>query len=240
MDRLKEFNFHAQIRPDKLTVFTAPEVKGGPDVERVRIEGWASTAGMDRDLEVVEPDAVAGGISNFMKNPVLLYMHNPKQPIGAVTSMKIEPDAGFWIEAILSAANDVSNIVTKIKEGILRAFSIGFRALDGKLVGEIWHITKMDLWEVSIVSIPANADALFSLAKGIKWGSDLVVPAFEIERIVSEKLAELNHQRGEGVEETAPAYANLERVLKGMRDENQRAAIDRLTGSIKELKKTAS
>ena len=222
----KDFQFHAQIQPDKITVLKGAGEDGD---DLVRIEGWASTKGIDRDSEIVEPDAILGGISNFLKNPVLLFSHDPSRPIGKVTDISVKPEEGFWIEAVLSAAGDVKDIVTKIKEGVLRAFSIGFRALDGKLAGDVWHITELELWEVSIVSIPANADALFSMAKGLKYGSDLYVPMPKIEEMIEEKVKSLTQKAAEPVnpqpgkgnpeEAAAPQYANLVKLLDEQRGE---------------------
>ena len=215
----KQFKFHAQIQPDKITVLKGADAAG----DLVRIEGWSSTAGTDRDKDVIQPEVIANGITNFMKNPILLYMHDPTKPIGRVTKMEVRPKEGFWIEAVLSAASDVKDIVTKIQEGILRAFSIGFKLIDGKPTGDVFNITDMELWEVSVVSIPANADALFSMAKGMKWGSDLVVSELEIERIVDEKAKSLtnksdeviNPEPGKGNPEEAavPEYAHLLKLL---------------------------
>ena len=236
MDKVKEIRFHAQIRQDKVTLFSLPEVKDGPIVERVGIEGWASTAGMDRDNEVVEPSAISAGVDAFMRNPVVLYMHNAAMPVGKVTDMEVDPVAGFFVKAMLSAAKDVADIATKVREGILRAFSIGFRALDGKSIGDVWHITKLELYEISIVSIPSNRESLFSMAKGFRWGTDLVVPPLEIDRVVEEKIKALNLQPGAVVKDVVPEYENLQRILREGKDAASRTAVDRIDGILKNLK----
>jgi len=152
------------------------------------IEGWASTKDLDRQDEVVEPTAFAAGIDGFLKNPILLYMHDWERPIGKVIEAKIDPVEGFWIKAIISKADDVRDIATKIKEGILRAFSIGFRVADGGIdvIDGIRHIKLLELYEISIVTIPANSEALFSIAKALQHGTDMYVPYDDLVRDVQE------------------------------------------------------
>lgn len=171
--------FHAKVI--KTATRKAPD--GG-----LFIEGWASTKEVDRDGDIVEPAGFAEAIKYFMENPVLLYMHSMWEPCGKVVEMTIDPEAGFWIKAYISAANDCEHIRTKIREEILKAFSVGFWPLDGKLVGDVWHVTKFELWEVSIVSIPANRQALFSVAKALTFGTDLFGP--EVETKVVTKLSD--------------------------------------------------
>lgn len=167
-DKAKQFEFHAEIQ--KKTMAN----------DNLIIEGWASTRDLDRDIEVVEPGAIASGIDAFMKNPILLYMHDIYNPIGKILNLSIKPIEGFWIKAMLSKAEDVKDVVIKIQEGIIKAFSIGFRELDGKLLEDIWHIIALELYEVSVVSIPSNREALFNVAKGFQWGSDVVVPMSQL------------------------------------------------------------
>ena len=84
--------------------------------------------------------------------------------------------------------------IIKVKEGILSAFSIGFRMLEDEIVDEIRHITKLELYEVSIVSIPANREALFDISKGLKYGTDIVVPEYVLEDKIKEVMEEYNLQ----------------------------------------------
>jgi len=112
-----------------------------------------------------------------MNNSVLLYMHSHFNPVGKIVEMLADPEKGFWIKAYISAAPDVESVRVKIQEGILKAFSVGFIPLDGKMINDIWNWIKFELLEVSVVSVGSNRQALFSLAKALQWGSDLYAPA---------------------------------------------------------------
>jgi HK97 family phage prohead protease len=54
-----------------------------------------------------------------------------------------------------------------VKEGILGAFSVGFRVKDADYLSETdgLKIKDAELFEVSVVSVPCNQAATFSLAK---------------------------------------------------------------------------
>jgi HK97 family phage prohead protease len=132
----------------------------------VLIRGMASTNDVDRVGDVISPQAWAkGGLSNFEKNPIILYNHNHDTPIGRATELKIT-DNGLEMKAFISKSAP-NNIAQLIKEGILSTFSVGFRVKDADYVKETdgLLIKDAELFEVSVVSIPCNQAASFSIAK---------------------------------------------------------------------------
>jgi len=139
-----------------------------------RIEGYASTRDLDRTGEIVEPGAFADSLTEFMANPVLTYMHDWSNPIGKVVEARID-EVGLFIRAEISETAE--KVWKLIREGILRAFSIGYEVVEEKVVGGINHILRLRLYEVAVVSIPANRRALFSVSKGLSMGNDLVEEA---------------------------------------------------------------
>ena len=160
--------------------------------DRLFIEGYASTPSVDRDDEIIDPIAFRDGIAAYMKNPILLFMHSPYEPVGGVISMDVDDAAGFYIKAFLSKADRVKDYATMVKERILRAFSVGFRPLNASAIEDGKRkITELELWEVSIVSIPSNRDALFSVAKALKWGNDIVVPQDKLLESLTSKIVTL-------------------------------------------------
>jgi HK97 family phage prohead protease len=131
----------------------------------VNIKGYASTNDTDRAGDVIKKEAwEKGGLENFGNNPIILFNHDYNKPIGRATSLETD-DKGLKITANLSkSAGDVTNLV---KEGILRAFSVGFRVKDADYMeeGDGYLIKDAELFEVSVVSVPANQAATFSVAK---------------------------------------------------------------------------
>lgn len=136
-----------------------------------QIEGYASTRDLDRTGEIIEPGAFADSLKDFMANPVLTYMHDWSNPIGKVSDARID-DVGLFIRAEISET--AQKVWKLIEEGILRAFSIGYEVVEEKIIDGVNHILKLRLYEVAVVSIPANRRALFSVSKALEAGNDLV------------------------------------------------------------------
>jgi HK97 family phage prohead protease len=141
---------------------TELEVKAVGDNE---IEIVGSTATRDRDDEVIVADGI--DLRNYKKNPVVLPAHDYWQPaIGRAKSVKLENGKlKFRIEFPEEGVNPVADIYRKLyKSGFMKASSIGF-------IPKEWNLgkgdkdprrtfTKTELLEISLVSVPANPQAL--------------------------------------------------------------------------------
>ena len=132
----------------------------------VNIRGLASTNSMDRVGDVINHDAwtKSGGLENFEKNPIILFNHDYNKPIGRATSMEVSTDGLELGAKISKSAGEIKDL---IKDGVLGAFSVGFRVKDAVYNEETdgLEIKDAELFEVSVVSVPANQTAMFSLAK---------------------------------------------------------------------------
>jgi HK97 family phage prohead protease/HK97 family phage major capsid protein len=132
----------------------------------VTIRGMASTSDFDRAGDSISAEAWAkGGLSNFEKNPIILFNHNYDKPIGRATGLKVT-DRGLELEAKISKSAPES-VCELIRDGVLGAFSVGFRVKDADYIQETdgLKIKDAELFEVSVVSVPCNQTATFSLAK---------------------------------------------------------------------------
>ncbi len=113
----------------------------------------------DRSGESMPPSAFR--LDNYKKNPVLLYQHKSDEPVGKVVDVQIRPD-GLWIQAeVYEKLNP--KVFAAVELGVLKALSVGFRAFDYKEVDGLWVWTDVELFEISIVSVPDNQDSLFSV-----------------------------------------------------------------------------
>ena len=132
----------------------------------VNIRGLASTNSIDRVGDVINHDAwtKSGGLENFEKNPIILFNHDYNKPIGRATSMEVNSDGLELGAKISKSAGEIKDL---IKDGVLGAFSVGFRVKDAVYNEETdgLEIKDAELFEVSVVSVPANQTAMFSLAK---------------------------------------------------------------------------
>lgn len=144
-------------------------VKAVDDDERV-ITGIATTPTPDRVGDVVEPLGVS------FKNPMpLLHQHDHDKPVGTVSFDK--PSAkGITFKAKMPKIMDpgplrdrVETAWGEVKAGLVRAVSIGFRSKgpvefleDGGI-----RFLESEVLELSLVTIPAQADAVIQTVKSI-------------------------------------------------------------------------
>jgi HK97 family phage prohead protease len=141
----------------QLSVIPTPE--GG-----VRISGYANTPNVDRYKEIVEVGAFSGTIDTYKQNPIMLLQHNVETPIGYFDDLAVKAE-GLWVSGCIVPGTVASDeTIRLVKAGVLRTFSIGFRELDGEYdMDEVYHITQLELYEISVVSIPANRQSIFTL-----------------------------------------------------------------------------
>ena len=138
---------------------------------------WAvvSTDEVDRYQEIVTPDAFKESLGAFIANPVVLACHHHSFPtgeppvIGNVVTDTIKFEKHKVPMGILFDDDELSQKwARKYQKKVMRAFSIGFRGLEGEWKdvegGKIWIWTKIELLEVSAVAVPANRGALLVAA----------------------------------------------------------------------------
>lgn len=140
-------------------------IKSADGEEDITIEGYANTTTKDRVGDIILEEAwVKGGLNNYLKNPIVLAYHDHKNPIGEVLSYNVS-NKGLHVTAKISKA--AGNVYNLVKQGVLKAFSVGFTVKDADYdsTTDIFVIKDLELYELSVVSVPANADSLFSLRK---------------------------------------------------------------------------
>lgn len=133
--------------------------------ESIYISGYANVNVPDRVGDVIPSSAWdATGLTNYLKNPVILAYHDHSKPVGRMEDYRVD-ERGFWIKARISPADE--EIYNKVKDGIITAFSVSFRIVEAEYnpASELFIIKKLELVEISVVSVPMQQDSLFSLEK---------------------------------------------------------------------------
>jgi HK97 family phage prohead protease/HK97 family phage major capsid protein len=145
------------------STFTKATPANSEPGDSVYIEGYASTNDVDRQGDVVPASVWEAGIKNYLKNPIILSQHDYDDPVGRMIDHRID-STGLWIKARISAAAEIFNLV---KDGVITAFSVGFRVNDAEYnaATELFVIKSLELVEISVVSVPCNQNTLFSLSK---------------------------------------------------------------------------
>jgi HK97 family phage prohead protease len=145
--------------------FIIDKDSGESDDKSITITGYANTTTKDRQGDVIVAEAwTKGGLTNYSKNPIVLAYHKHDRPIGFSKSLAVDAGGLKVVAEISATAKDVYQL---IKEGILKAFSVGFRVKDADYdsATDIFVIKDVELYEVSVVSVPANQDSLFEVSK---------------------------------------------------------------------------
>ena len=139
---------------------------GEDDDGSVNIKGLASTNAMDRAGDVINHDAwiKMNGLENYKTNPIVLFNHDYNKPIGRATSLEVTENGLEFGAKISKSSGEIKDL---IKDGVLGAFSVGFRVKDADYNSETdgYTIKDAELFEVSVVSVPCNQGAMFSVSK---------------------------------------------------------------------------
>lgn len=136
------------------------------------VSGYASTFDRDPDAygDVIAKGAFAKSLERWAQvgKPVpLLYGHSVEDPeynIGKVTRIE-EDEKGLYVEAEFDADNPKAQYVRKlVREGRLYQFSFAFDCTDWADVKledgtKARELRELDIFEVSLVQIPANQHA---------------------------------------------------------------------------------
>lgn len=196
--------------------------------EDLKIKGYASTDSHDRVNDKILASAwTKGGLINFQKNPILLFNHDYNEPIGKITAVSTD-SKGLSIEAIISKSNE--KIHSLVKEGILSTFSVGFlvkdadydRANDGLIIKDA------ELLEVSVVSVPCNQDAVFSVAKSFESETDFnnFKKQFAETEAVADSAPENNIMDEDNIQEMIKSAIETERKTVAEKAAAEKAAAD--------------
>ena len=140
------------------------------DDDKREIQGIATTPTTDRYGDIVEPEG-----AQFALPLPLLWQHYPEKPVGHVMTAKPNKN-GIPVTVRIEKTDEPGTLKDRLDEAwqsvklkLVRAFSIGFQPIEyvqieGKYA---YRFTKWDWLELSLVTIPANADCNITTIKSI-------------------------------------------------------------------------
>lgn len=143
-------------------------------------EGYGSTFGGEPDSygDVIAAGAYADSLAEHAANgtmPKMFWQHDPSEPIGKWTEAK-EDSQGLFLKGKLNmGVQRAREAYELLKAGDIDGLSIGYRIKEYKVDTEtgVWTLEKLDLKEVSVVSIGANSNATVSSVKAMKAATEL-------------------------------------------------------------------
>lgn len=123
---------------------------------------------LDAYKEVVVPGAFAESLEG--RTPSLLWQHRSGEPIGVYTAVR-EDNVGLHVEGKLALKTTRgAEAYELLKLGAISGLSIGYVTREDSYdkVSGVRTLKKVDLWEVSLVTFPANDAARVSNVKTIE------------------------------------------------------------------------
>jgi HK97 family phage prohead protease len=132
-------------------------------------EGYASVFGTLIDAYV--PTRIrAGAFTRTLRENTarikILWQHNTDEPIGKPLELR-EDSKGLYLKGQLSATPRGQEASTLLRDGVVDGMSIGLDPVRFEMVVEtldgmpvtVRHISEVRLWEISVVTWPANPSA---------------------------------------------------------------------------------
>ncbi len=159
--------------------------------------------------------------------PAMLWQHNSDEPIGVWTEMA-EDANGLRVKGQLALNTTRGKEAYELaKMGALNGLSVGFitKQFEYDTETDVRTITEADLWEVSLVTFPANTKARLVSVKSI---DDIAAPK-DAERVLRDagfsrsdataivsRVMRMGEERREAEESTDAAMKAATRLLKSL------------------------
>ena len=195
------------------------------------IEGYASVFGVvDNWDDIIAPGAFAATIAEHKAAgtmPAMLWQHYSDDPIGVWMDMA-EDAKGLRIKGKLCLeTNCGKEAYALLKVGAISGLSVGFvtKAYTYDTETDIRTLTEIDLWEVSLVTFPANAKARVT---NIKSSDDIGAPK-DAERILRDagfskadatayvsRVMRMGEDRRDAAKSTAIALQAAQRLIQSL------------------------
>jgi HK97 family phage prohead protease len=125
----------------------------------LEIVGLASPFGVvDQQNDKVVPGAYRETLLARGATRPLLWSHDQGEPIGQVTALA-EGEQGLFFKARISPTRRGLDAIALLKDGAAGGVSIGYATKDFAFEGTVRLLTGIDLYEISLVAMPAAIEA---------------------------------------------------------------------------------
>ncbi len=148
-----------------------------------------NSADLGRDL--IEPGAFRESLASRGPAGVrMLFQHDPAEPIGVWLELREDARGLFARGRLISEIARGREVLSLMRAGAIDGLSIGFRTVEGRTSPKtgIRRLSKIDLWEISVVTFPMHPGARVgafkrdllperNLAATIRRAADFVHPS---------------------------------------------------------------
>jgi HK97 family phage prohead protease len=125
-----------------------------------KFAGYASVYDcFDLHKDIVAKGAFSSSLKEKELWPKMLWQHDPTSPIGRWEKVE-ERENGLYVEGRLFLdLPKAREAFILLKEGVVNALSIGFQIEKSRRLSEGRLLEKVKLYEISLVTFPANPEA---------------------------------------------------------------------------------
>lgn len=146
------------MKMERKLKMTIKSVEGQPADGVELYTGVAASDDVDRLMERVNIKGLMN-LDDYLKNPILLFNHDPHTPIGVIEGVDIT-DNEIRVTFRFASTPKAQEIKRLVDEGVLRAMSIGFLSVKQRMENNVLIHDQWVWLETSIVSLPANPKAI--------------------------------------------------------------------------------
>jgi hypothetical protein len=197
------------------------------------IEGYGSVFGVrDNYDDIIAKGAFAASLAEHKAAgtmPAMLWQHSADAPIGVWTDM-VEDEKGLYIKGqLVMDTVRGKEAHALLKAGAINGLSIGFMSKQWAYDRDtdVRTLTEIDLWEVSLVTFPANEKARVT---NVKASPDDMATPKDAERILREagfsksdataivsRVMRMGEERSESAKSTSAAIKAANRLLESIK-----------------------
>ncbi|MCF6320993.1 MAG: HK97 family phage prohead protease [Rhizobiaceae bacterium] len=142
-----------------------------------RFNGYASVFG---EVDMGNDIVARGAFSKFLRthSPAsirMLFQHNPDEPVGVWEEIR-EDAKGLHVTGVLSTKTSRGReLIELMRQGAIDGLSIGFKTVRSKKnnASAVRTILEAELWEISIVTFPMQANARVEAIKHVELNGQL-------------------------------------------------------------------
>lgn len=149
--------------------------------------GYASVFGVvDSQRDVVHPGAFRTSLKTRSQPVQLLWQHQWQSPIGVIEAL-FEDARGLYIKGrLLMEVSQAREAYALLKAGVIRGLSIGYSVKRAKrnIDTGVRELLDVELWEVSLVTMPANEAAQVTVVKSDDAWMELMVAVRRAEAVL--------------------------------------------------------
>lgn len=145
------------------------------------VSGYGAVFGnKDRGGDIILPGAFTKSLAKAQDEgfvPIMAWQHDMAKPVGKWTAIR-ETAKGLWVEGKFNLKTSLGkDTYQHVLAGDLNGLSIGYTTPKGgrEYMGKgVFHLKEVEVWEVSIVSLPMNPAAQIEAVKQIDSKSEAV------------------------------------------------------------------